>query len=595
MRSRIGRIIEARLRPSQTLLAPPVVTGVVEQFSRRMVVGWVSVPAEAPPTRVTLHLGTLQLTSTYATVSDSLSGPWPSSKPFAAPPAGAPAAASVVPATRGPQRQQPLNIASPAGDRRNSSEQIRTFAFRVREIWPYVKKSTRITVQADGQPLPIHGHGMYLSPPKRGRKSVEELRSLMAQGYVLSQFGRIQLSKKLDTAWQQRVMSLYHEARKALAEELGYEAFLIYGTLLGAVRENGFIGHDGDFDAAYVSRHTDPRAAAAEMQELALRLIERGFYVECMESTLHVHDPHDRATRIDIFHLYFDEDGMLRFPFGIAGSTTIRREQWQGSEEIDFVGYRALIPQPAEALVEHIYGPDWRRPKSGFNWKVDRTDAAPEARLTPEQSNVVYWANFYASIDSVKGSPFFEYVNARPDTPDTVLDIGCGDGRDSCAFGGAGRRVLGLDRSPVGIEHARAKADSAKLGERVAFEVCDVADSEHLAALVAGRLAVTEGPAMFYLRFFLHAIPEDAQEAVMRVIAHHARPGDMFAAEFRTDKDLQNRKVHGRHYRRFQNAAAFSARLQQEHGFSVLHEEERTGLSPYQDEDPVLYRVVARR
>ena len=28
-------------------------------------------------------------------------------------------------------------------------------------------------------------------------------------------------------------------------------------------------------------------------------------------------------------------------------------------------------------------------------------------------------------------------------------------------------------------------------------------------------------------------------------------------------------------------------------GFTMLHEEEGTGLSPYKDEDPVLYRVVA--
>ena len=53
----------------------------------------------------------------------------------------------------------------PADDRRNSNQSIRTFSFRIREIWPWVKKGTRITVRVDGQPLPIYGHGMFLNPP----------------------------------------------------------------------------------------------------------------------------------------------------------------------------------------------------------------------------------------------------------------------------------------------------------------------------------------------------------------------------------------------------------------------------------------------
>ena len=100
---------------------------------------------------------------------------------------------------------------------------------------------------------------------------------------------------------------------------------------------------------------------------------------------------------------------------------------------------------------------------------------------------------------------------------------------------------------------------------------------------------------LFYLRFFLHSIPEEVQEVVMSTIADHARDGDSLAAEFRTEKDEEQTKVHGNHFRRFQNGPAFGQRLQGEMGFEVAHDEEGTGLSPYGEEDPVLYRVVARR
>ena len=70
----------------------------------------------------------------------------------------------------------------------------------------------------------------------------------------------------------------------------------------------------------------------------------------------------------------------------------------------------------------------------------------------------------------------------------------------------------------------------------------------------------SSGPTLFYLRFFLHAIHEDVQEALLNAIDTHARPDDLFAAEFRTDKDEHTSKVHTKHYRRFQQAATFHLR-----------------------------------
>ena len=101
-------------------------------------------------------------------------------------------------------------------------------------------------------------------------------------------------------------------------------------------------------------------------------------------------------------------------------------------------------------------------------------------------------------------------------------------------------------------------------------------------------------PVLFYLRFFLHAIDEDTQRGLLDAIGAHARPGDSFAAEFRTDKDEATTKVHDGHYRRYQNAEAFLDDLEAR-GWEVTHREEATGLSPYGAEDPVLCRVLARR
>jgi len=575
--------------------SPSPVVGMVEQFSKRLVVGWISVPEDFPPVRVTLNLGKLEVASTYATPGNAMSGAQSALRQGnGVPESGTPAPDTADGAPLAHTWQLP-NIPGPSDDRRNSPRSIRTFSFRVRDIWPYVKKNTRITVRVGAQPLPIYGHGIYLNPPKRGKKSVQALREKFEQGYLFSQYGQLQLSKQLDTDWQAQVMGLYHQTREVLRESFGYDAFFVYGTLLGAVRENGYIGHDVDFDAAYVSRHTDGADAGREIQQVALALIDRGLDVQCMTAALHIHHPNDPKTRIDLFHTYFDENGELSFPFGIAGTSRITREDWAGVREIEFPGGKGLVPANAEEIVEHLYGADWRQPKPGFNWNLDRTGAAKAGCLSTAQREKVYWANFYARTEYADGSTFFEFVNSWPEIPASVIDIGCGDGRDSRAFGAVGRDVLGLDQSTVGVKHARGQASAAGLEHKVCFEVCDVSDAERLVGLINDRRVDVDGPVLFYLRFFLHSIPEEVQETLMGVIRDNARPGDYLGAEFRTDQDAAKSKVHGKHYRRFQSGALFGKRLATDFGFTVLHEEEGTGLSPYKGEDPVLYRVVARR
>jgi hypothetical protein len=561
----------------------------VEQFSRRLVVGWISVPVDTPPVAVTLHVGRLRVSKTFATVGPSMSGVTSVLR------SGQPGS------SRGPTQDLPLvhswqqpDIPGPDDDRRNSRQQIRTFSFRVRDIWPYVKRRTKVTVRVHGRPLPIYGHGMYLSPPKSGRRSVSELRDLLDSGYVLSQYGVLQLSKKLDGAWQTRVIDLYDRVRRILAAAYGYDLFLIYGTLLGVVREGGYIGHDVDFDAAYVSKRTTGEEAAQELAEIGVALIEDGLSVEPMVSLLHVFDPTDRTARIDVFHTYFDLDGVMRFPFGVAGTSRVTRADWLGTTEVSFSGGRGLVPVNAEQIVEHLYGHDWKRPKPGFNWNLDRTAKAVEGEMQPHQRSKVYWADFYAHMEYKEGSTFFEFVNARPDTPGVVFDIGCGDGRDACAFGLAGRHVLGIDQSSVAIEHARDHAVAQGVGPRVQFEVCDVADRSTFEPLLDKALADAKAPVIFYMRFFLHSIPQRTQDDLLDLIADRARAGDLFAAEFRTDKDEELSKVHGNHYRRFQKADDFCGELIAR-GFAVTYRHEGTGLSPYRGEDPVLARLVARR
>ena len=77
------------------------------------------------------------------------------------------------------------------------------------------------------------------------------------------------------------------------------------------------------------------------------------------------------------------------------------------------------------------------------------------------------------------------------------------------------------------------------------FVTCDLSYFDRLAAEMRTVAATTEGNVLFYLRFVLQALPANVQEVLLGAIADVARPGDLLAAEFRTDKDEKRPKTYG--------------------------------------------------
>ncbi|MCB9668107.1 MAG: class I SAM-dependent methyltransferase [Alphaproteobacteria bacterium] len=78
----------------------------------------------------------------------------------------------------------------------------------------------------------------------------------------------------------------------------------------------------------------------------------------------------------------------------------------------------------------------------------------------------VTYDQHYRDDPSACGEPFTEAP------PGSVLDLGCGQGRDALMFARAGHRVVGVDVSSVGVEQMLATARSEHLD--VHGVVCDI-------------------------------------------------------------------------------------------------------------------------
>jgi hypothetical protein len=107
---------------------------------------------------------------------------------------------------------------------------------------------------------PLHVETVQLGSGT-GRIAVED-----AQGNPMGLDKSLRLSRLFTSRSAEHLEPLLDAIGTVLGalEEAGVKPFLAYGTLLGAVRDGTFIGHDSDADLAYVSAHEHPVDAILE-------------------------------------------------------------------------------------------------------------------------------------------------------------------------------------------------------------------------------------------------------------------------------------------------------------------------------------------
>ena len=133
-----------------------------------------------------------------------------------------------------------------------------------------------------------------------------------------------------------------------------------------------------------------------------------------------------------------------------------------------------------------------------------------------------YWNEFYTAWDLDSPSPFCVWVAQQADTSNPLVEFGCGNGRDACYFACNGFTVWAGDISEEAIHRNRAK----KLSPKARFDVCDVAQAQHVADLIRKARGCRGNNLSLYSRFFLHSLDASQEKKFLAALTDHSCPGD---------------------------------------------------------------------
>lgn len=199
-----------------------------------------------------------------------------------------------------------------------------------------------------------------------------------------------------------------------------------------------------------------------------------------------------------------------------------------------------------------------------------------------------YWNQFYKKNKSFHPSKFARDIIGTLGENKMLLELGCGNGRDSEFFAQNGLHVTAIDASSVAIEELKLRNQEMPIDF-----ICD--------DFVKSKNLYQKEYDYIYCRFVLHAITSQQQNELLNNVYGALKEEGKLFIEVRSIHDKiyglgkkvgENAYIYNKHYRRFLDINELKQELENK-GFCIYYIEESDIFSPQDNDRPMLIRVIA--
>jgi len=182
-----------------------------------------------------------------------------------------------------------------------------------------------------------------------------------------------------------------------------------------------------------------------------------------------------------------------------------------------------------------------------------------------------YWANYYKNHKlAFEPSLFSKSITQFLNEGDSLIDLGCGNGRDTIYFAEKNIYTLGVDMVYEEVEYLNKVYKNHKYLSFATYNFTDLPNKNFTHA---------------YSRFTLHSIPPEIEKILFNWIKTNIKK--YFFLEVRSDKDSLYKK-NTDHYRRFPNFEKLLMMLIN-NNFQIKYSEISEKFAPYNNNYDVDY------
>ena len=206
-------------------------------------------------------------------------------------------------------------------------------------------------------------------------------------------------------------------------------------------------------------------------------------------------------------------------------------------------------------------------------------------------NNTKYWNKFYKKHTLIiKPSNFSQFIKKeflKKKKIKNILEIGCGNGRDTFYFSKYATKIVSIDNSQQAIIKSK---NNERMQKNIIF----------LKKNILSRFnVVVKNFDLIYARFFLHTINSIEEDIFLNLLKKISNKKTIVALEFRTTKDKlfkKGKKISKNesitdHYRRFVEVSNFKNKLKK-FNFKIIYFKQSVNLSNFKNDNPHLCRIV---